>query len=300
MGRSIPLTVAFGGGRDGITIRTIHVAVALSLLLHALALWQWPSALLLRPFSDDSHKEGEPGGTLAVRLAPIPVPRDIETHAAPALAMPPSAPARPSPPAPHPAHRASQASQPVLAMARPSASSAPPKPSAAAAPAPPGQDLASFVEARRRARSPDGAPSAPAQQPPGESEQERINREAATRLGLNATPSFGSNKNTGGGTFQVREMHYDHAQFAFYGWNKLINHNSLQLIDVAKGDNASIELAVVRKMIAIIRSEATGDFQWDSLRLNRSVVLSARAADNAGLEAFMMEEFFSTEGRSLR
>jgi len=298
MGHAIPLTVAFGGRRDGVTISTIHVAVVLSLLLHALALWQWPSALLLRPFDDGVGKD-EPGGSLAVRLAPIPVPRDIETHAEPALAMPPSPSAKPSP-APHPAHHAPSA-QPVLAMARPSASAAQPQAPAAAAPAPPSQDLASFVEARRRARDPDGAaPGAPAQQQPGESEQDRINREAATRLGLNATPSFGSNKNIGGGTFQVRTMGYDRAQFAFYGWNKFINRNSLQLIDVSKGDNASIELAVVRKMIAIIRSEATGDFQWDSLRLHRSVILSARAADNAGLEAFLMEEFFSPEGRSMR
>jgi len=297
MGRALPLTVAFGGRRDGITISTIHVAVALSLLLHALALWQWPSALLLRPFEDGKGK-GEPGGTLAVRLAPIPVPRDVDMHAAPALAMPPSAQAQPAH-APRSAHHAPPA-QPVLAMARPSAAAAQPQPPAQAAPAPPSQDLASFVEARRRARDPDGsASSAPAQQQPGESEQERINREAATRLGLNATPSFGSNRNQGGGTFQIRTMNYDRAQFAFYGWNKFINRNSLQLIDVTKGDNASIELAVVRKMIAIIRGEASGDFQWDSLRLHRSVLLSARAADNAGLEAFLMEEFFSPEGRAM-
>ena len=272
---------------EGITISTIDVAVALSILLHILALWTWPSMLLMRPFDDP--RKGEPGGSLAVRLAPLPAP-------------PSTAESRPAPPAPAlsapgGARRPPPASH-VLAMERPSPSAAPAV--QPAAPAPPaqnpallGQDLASFIEARRRAREP-AAPAAPEGRI--ESEQERINREAADRLGLNRAPSFGSNRIAGGGTFQIGAMYYDHAELAFYGWNKAIQRVSLQKIDVSRGSNPSIELAIVRKVIAIIREEASGDFRWESLRQNRDVKLSARPADNAALEAFLMDEFFDAGG----
>ena len=63
-----------------------------------------------------------------------------------------------------------------------------------------------------------------------------------------------------------------------------------------RGGNPSTQLAVVRKIIEIIREQESGSFLWESLRLRRELTLSARPGDNASLEAFMMEEFFS-EGR---
>jgi hypothetical protein len=45
-------------------------------------------------------------------------------------------------------------------------------------------------------------------------------------------------------------------------------------------------------MISIIRDYEQEDFLWESHRLRRSLMLSARARDNAGLEEFMMREFF--------
>jgi hypothetical protein len=45
-------------------------------------------------------------------------------------------------------------------------------------------------------------------------------------------------------------------------------------------------------MIAIIREYEQEDFTWRSVRLGREVTLSARAVDNAGLEDFLMREFF--------
>jgi hypothetical protein len=65
------------------------------------------------------------------------------------------------------------------------------------------------------------------------------------------------------------------------------------MIEVRRGDNPTTELAVVRKMIAIIREHEKEDFTWESSRLRRDVRLSARLSDNAGLEEFMMQEFFS-------
>ena len=96
--------------------------------------------------------------------------------------------------------------------------------------------------------------------------------------------------------FQVRNVTFDRAELAFYGYNKFINRISLQVFEVQRGSNPSTQIAVVRKIIEIIREQESGSFLWESLRLRRDITLSARPADNAGLEAFMMEEFFS-DGR---
>ncbi|HEY8069834.1 MAG TPA: hypothetical protein VIF38_13210 [Burkholderiales bacterium] len=277
----------FHDRQDGITIPTIRVAFALSLILHALALWSWPPQIMRLPFDD--VREGKPSGSLAVRLAPAP------SAAAPA---PPPAPALQAAAAPAraavPARAAPRTPRPrVLALERPSPSAAaPPSPARAA---PPQEDLASYVEAHRRAREPEPAPPQP--QPPAESEEERHNRAVAASLGLNRTPSFGTNRNRGGGVFQIARIGYNDAEFFFFGWNKDIKRNSEQMIEVSRGDNPTTEIAVVRRMIAIIREQVSGDFTWESQRLGRDVTLSARADDNAGLEDFMMQEFFPTKPR---
>jgi hypothetical protein len=61
---------------------------------------------------------------------------------------------------------------------------------------------------------------------------------------------------------------------------------------VRKGENSDIRIAVVRKMIGIIREHESGEFLWESHRLGKQLTLSARARDNAELESFMMQEFF--------
>jgi hypothetical protein len=281
---------AVRGRYDRITITTIDVAFAVSILLHVLALWTWPKELLMRPFEDP--RKGEPGGSLAVRIV-TPPPRPAPSSESPPaperrLVMPKSAPksAASAPSAPRVLTAERQAKSAAIAPPRPAESRR----------AVLGEDLAAYIEARRRAREP-----APASQPspsalPAESEQARQDREAAARLGFSATPTFGSNKNLGGGTFQVRSVGYDRAELAFYGWNKMINRISLQVFEVPRGNNPNMQIAVVRKIIEIIRDQESGNFLWESLRLRRELTLSARAADNAALEAFMMEEFFS-DGR---
>ena len=92
-------------------------------------------------------------------------------------------------------------------------------------------------------------------------------------------------------------MGRDSAEFIFFGWNKDIRRNSKQLIEVTRGDSSDIRIAVVRKMIAIIREDEPGDFVWVSQRLGRNVTLSARPRDNAELEDFIMQEFFADPRR---
>jgi hypothetical protein len=66
---------------------------------------------------------------------------------------------------------------------------------------------------------------------------------------------------------------------------------------VRKGAESDIRIAILRRMIAIIREHEDGDFDWESHRLNRIMRLSARPRDNAGLEDFLWREFFDNEPR---
>ncbi len=270
---------------ERIAISTIHVAFALSLLLHALLLSGWlpMPKVPLRP-SDDIGENKPSSTSLAVRLVPLPAPASVSAPPpAPALAAPSrsAAASRDSPPA----------RERVLAVERPSPARATPPPAAETAPALANADFAALVEARRRAR--ESVPAPPSRnEPPVETAQERDNRIAAMNLGLNRTPTFGDERKHGGGIFQIARLGYDDAEFFFFGWNKAISRNSRQMVEVRRGNNPTMELAVVRKMIAIIREHERGDFIWESRRLGREVWLSARASDVAGLEEFMMLEFF--------
>jgi hypothetical protein len=61
---------------------------------------------------------------------------------------------------------------------------------------------------------------------------------------------------------------------------------------VELGGERDIETAIVKKMIELIRKEKTGDFEWDSHRLNRVVTMSARPQDTEALQAFLYKEMF--------
>ena len=94
------------------------------------------------------------------------------------------------------------------------------------------------------------------------------------------------------GVFQILSKGHRAAQFSFNGWTGDRSNSRRDIIDVDAGLNGNIELAIIRRMIELIRTHYTGDFNWDSHRLGRVVVLSARVEDSAGLEEFMTREFF--------
>lgn len=157
-------------------------------------------------------------------------------------------------------------------------------------------DFASYVESRRRSRG-ESAPPAPSVRPntapplPPDDDAARSKRIVAANLGLDRAPTFGESRPSGG-IFQVTRLTYSDAEFLFFGWNKEIRRNTTQRIEVRKGAHSDIKIAVIRRMIAIVREYESEDFRWESQRLGRDVMLSARLADNAGLEDFLMREFF--------
>lgn len=95
-----------------------------------------------------------------------------------------------------------------------------------------------------------------------------------------------------GGIFQIMWIGTRTAEFSFRGWDSTYNNGRREEIEVEADAGNDIEHAIIRKMIAIIRKRHKGDFSWESQRLNRVVTLSARMEDNAGLEDFLMREFF--------
>jgi hypothetical protein len=97
------------------------------------------------------------------------------------------------------------------------------------------------------------------------------------------------------GIFEILQKNNNTAQFSFKGWKNDYSIPKREVVDVAIGANKDIELAIVRKMIEIIRREYKGDFNWESQRLGRVVILSARLSDNAGLEEFIKQEFFAQD-----
>ncbi len=97
------------------------------------------------------------------------------------------------------------------------------------------------------------------------------------------------------GIFEVRRMSLRTGQFSFRGWKNNYDNSRLELIEVTAEQDNNVELAIVKKMIEIIRREYQGNFRWESQRLDRVIVLSARLEDNTGLESFLMKEFFSSQ-----
>lgn len=92
------------------------------------------------------------------------------------------------------------------------------------------------------------------------------------------------------GVFQIVSKSVRIGTFTFRGW-KVNSNGWKQTIEVDAGVGGNLDLAMVRKMIEIIRTHYKGDFRWESNRLGRVVNLSARVEDSAELEAFMLEEF---------
>ena len=272
--------------RDGITISNFQLAIALSVLLHVAALWQWQ---IQKPPLDDASPP-----PLTVKLQPIPGPPPaVVTPPQRRAIVPPVPPAPPvAAPTPPPVARAPQTPPTPPRSAPPSVIAITPPAPKEAAPlpmrAPPAEDFAAYVEAQRRARG----ESASASSAPAEDENARATRLAVANLATQKAQGVGYDPNRSGGIFTMKSRGVDYAEFMFNGWHTDARRNMAQLIEVRKGNHDTIEVATVRKMIEIIRANVQGDFQWRSHRMNKVVTLSARERDNAGLEEFLMREFF--------
>jgi hypothetical protein len=175
-----------------------------------------------------------------------------------------------------------------------------PSPVPAPAPSPPSKavpgDMMDMLNAARERRRAAGIPDrndSTTDQPPAQDEN------AIARANVeHSLQAQSRGNNDGGGLFEVTSKGVRTAEMIFHGWNVNRRKYTRQFVEIDAGLNGDIDRAIVRKMIEIIRQEKSGDFEWDSSRLNRVVTLSARPQDDAELERFLLQDFFNDEERS--
>jgi hypothetical protein len=255
-------------------LRNIQIALFLSLLIHALIF----SIPLRQRVGLQSLGSSLPAPLTVLLLPAQPAPADPAPpaepvrEASPAPASPPVAAARPLPPPPPP-----RAIDPRL----------PPRPAPEPRAAPQFDMMAAINARRERRRAADAAAARPsdADRQPSAEDVAR----ATIERNLRTSPTEGV-----GGVFTILRKGTRTAEFAFNGWRPESYRQWREVIEVDAGPGGDVERAIVRRMIELIRSHYAGDFRWESHRLGRVVILSARPEDNEGLEDFLIREFFGT------
>ncbi|MEO7742453.1 MAG: hypothetical protein ABIR98_05925 [Usitatibacter sp.] len=212
--------------------------------------------------------------TVQIAQAPAKAP---EATPAPPEPEPQAAPPRPRAPVRPPSRREPRIEPAPMVVPR---RDAPPMQPPAPAPA---LDMLAMIEERREKRR--AAEEAHRRSPAAEAPQE----DAASRNLKTITGREGVS-----GVFQILRKSTRTGEFAFNGWRPDARGRWREVYEVDAGLGGNIELAMVRRMIELIRTHYTGDFNWESYRLQRVVRLSARLEDNEGLEDFLMREFFGT------
>ena len=259
-----------------------------SLIVHGLVLFVVP----LQPVGGS---ESSPTGRdrLVVNLRPPAAPKSAPS-AQPAIAE-----ARPEPPA---ARRPKATQAPVIALNKPreNSLSAPAVPVTPAVPSRPAADaptdMQSFVDAQRaRRRAAQGLSARDSYPVPAPSVESEPSEDEIRLARVKRSLTVGTS-----GIFQIMSIESRRAAFSFRGWTNDSSNSRREYVQVEIGNNSSIEIAIVRKMIELIRRYYQGNFNWESQRLDRTVVLSARLEDNEGLEAFMLKEFFGEAPRNNR
>jgi len=278
--------------------RNTSIAIIFSLLVHLLLLMTLAPKLLNMGEPPAEAKQSlmvqlsQPPAKKAEIIEPVPEkpePAPIQPKPKPVSKVKPKPEVKPPPkPQPNPAPD-------IMAVDKPSLNNMkvpPPRiqPDQAAP-----TDMASYVKAQRERRmaaqgytEKDSAEVTAKDNPMSEDER----RNAIIKRNLQAP---GTN-----GIFQIREIRSRTAQFSFKGWKNDYSAARQELIDVEAGPDGDVHRAIVKQMIAIIRRDYSGDFNWESQRLGRTVILSARMQDNDGLEDFLIREFFGVGGLSAR
>ena len=149
-------------------------------------------------------------------------------------------------------------------------------------------DMASYVKARQAQRQASEADAA-------KQNADAVAREAGPGQEQIRDERIRNNfKNGTNGIFEITSLSGRHAGFSFLGWTNDYSNSRRESFEVEASTGQDVRLVMIKKMIALIRQHYQGDFNWESQRLGRVVIQSARPEDNAGLEDFMMMEFFGT------
>lgn len=253
--------------------------ILLVVLMHAVLLY-----FLLNQHLEQIKKKGDDAGSRAVTLL-----LDKQTMAK--LSQPEKQKAAPRPKAPKPAPRTPSVTKPSPVPAvteQPSIVQAPPPPPAEPAPA---TDMLAMLNAAREKRK--AAEDSAAKENQAASQGSRpMSAQEIAEANIRRSMRQAAGDDGTSGVFQVLDKSTRVGRFAFNGWKANSNRKIQQVIEVDAGLGGNVELAMVRRMIDLIREHYQGDFRWESRRMGKVITLSARKEDSAQLEAFLMKEFF--------
>ncbi|WP_432241264.1 hypothetical protein [Herbaspirillum robiniae] len=263
------------------------LGLVLSVLIHA-GLFMVLRAKLNEPPKLDT--QGKPDAPLQVTFitppTPAPKPDVPKAEPAPPKKPPPKKPvakAAPKRSTPPPSSAAVARSAPA-----PAAPDGNLPPSAQAAPE---MDFSSMINRNRERRQALEQSAAEENAAARAAENPSANDIAKANIAFQERRGRGTN-----GVFEIVSKGPRVAQYSFRGWTNDQRRSQKQMIEVDAGPGGNVEKAIVDSMIALIRKYYSGDFNWDSQRLGRVVVLSARLSDTKGLQSFLMDEFFRNGG----
>jgi hypothetical protein len=149
-------------------------------------------------------------------------------------------------------------------------------------------DMASYIKAQQAKRNAQEADA-------GRQNAEAVAREVGPNQEQIRDERIKNNfKNGTNGIFEITSLSGRHAAFSFKGWTNDYSNARRESFEVEASTGQDVRLVMIRKMISLIRRHYDGDFNWQSERLHREIVKSARLEDSAELEEFMMMEFFGT------
>lgn len=278
------------------------IAVLISVIIHLLALW-----LIMRHRPAPPLTNAGTGDTVTTMLMlPDSQQRATTSTREPIAATPPRVPVV----KPKSAPRLRTSRVPTPPRASPSPSTPPAvialdKSVPAVASLPPAEavsedDFSAQLAARQRERAAAQTQERAQQEARGTPEQQADERGKQIALANIASQlrSAGLEKDDTNGLFQLQHVGPHHAEFLFRGWKKEARRNWSQQLDVEQGTETNIRIAVVKKMIDIIRQHTQSDFTWDSRRLGKQIHLSARPEDALGLQQFLLREFFPDSSAS--
>jgi hypothetical protein len=272
--------------------RKTIIALTLSILLHLALLWFFAPKLFSMgaPVKEAPPFEitlGPPQKKEVAKVEPVPLPAEQIPEPLPVHSQKPVKPIKEKSIPPKQVKPVEVAKKSDLTVPKPvELKNEPPKPQVETSPTPlPGEDMQAYIKRQKEAKlSQQGASKQDFEEvlASNNKQSEGEKRDAKIKENLKFD---GTN-----GIFEIRDMSLHHAQFSFKGWKNNINSARLEIIDVDVPDGSDGKHEVITKMIEIIRREYSGEFNWDSWRLQRVVVLSARVEDTAALESFMMTE----------
>ncbi len=258
-------------------LRRLLLGLLLSLIIHGLLVW-------LLPKPDEKMDSPMVSGQGPMQVTMVPPRADT---APPPVASPPKTTTTPP--------RVIAANKPSTTMP---AVQQVPEPPAKPAESPvrrkvePPMDFMALLNARRAQRQAEEDYLARQNADARNGEREMTDAEKAEAGYRRNTQGLGRGQDGTSGVFQIQSKGSRYAAFSFRGWTTDRERSKYELIEVDAGLGGDVEQAIVRKMIALIRQHYQTDFNWESHRLGRVVVLSARLEDNTGLEAFLLREFF--------